>query len=94
MKTLRKEPVEIVVCDDIIPATEMEQNKMYYIPSRGVMFHLCLCGCKTLSKMNIEKSGWTIHNMGKLTITPSIEIVGGYGCNSHYIVTKGVANFV
>ena len=95
MKTLRREPVELVECEEMPNLDDMKQGVMYYIPSKKIAYHLCLCGCGSLSGMSIDDAkGWIIHRKDKLTVTPSILMEGGSGCRSHYIITNGIANFV
>jgi hypothetical protein len=95
MKTLRKEPIDYVECEQVPEV--MEPNKLYYSEKCFVAIHLCLCGCgqKTVTPIypdNIPEPGWQITRKDKLTITPSILQING--CKSHYIITNGVANFV
>ena len=55
--------------------------------------HLCLCGCGMETPLPIAANEWQLTvKDGKPTITPSIQ--QRWPCNSHYIVTNGVANFV
>ena len=93
MKTLRKEKVELIECEEIPGLDDMQQGIMYYVPQKQSIFHLCLCGCGNTSRLFIDnEKGWIIHRKDKLTLTPSILM--GQGCRSHYIITDGIANFV
>lgn len=109
MKKIKKVPVEIRFFEGNRPEWEdMEEGVIYVHKESTQSFHNCLCGCKepvvmALDFINIDgeeiKGIWPPGNWnltikdGKATFSPS---VGNYEfpCKSHYIITKGIANFV
>ena len=103
MKTIRKESVTPKYVEFMTNVNDMKDNIIYISLKYGVTGHRCLCGCGLLTILplnqkedseEIRNHGWGMtDNDGKLTFTPS---VGNYQypCKSHYIITKGVANFV
>lgn len=73
---------------------EMEQGKIYISHEFNIASHRCLCGCGLETVTPLNESGWTLTDRdGKITMSPSIGNFQ-YPCKSHYIITKGVANFV
>ncbi len=94
MKTLKQVPIELVeIPDDGFTPEELEFGKLYYSKEYKVANHLCLCGCGVKAPIPICPGEWTITNEnGKLTVTPSLQQL--FDCRSHYIITKGIANFV
>lgn len=94
MKTIRKVDVELVELKtgEFIPEI-MEFGKIYYSPEFKGCNHLCLCGCGHQCYLPISEGEWSLSSEGgKVTITPSIQ--QRFDCESHYIITKGKANFV
>ena len=98
MKTIKKVPVELVRVETIPPFSERqnELGKLYYSEEYGGLSHVCLCGCGTDTHIPIKphwREGWTLtEEDGKVTLTPSLQ--HRMKCQSHYIITKGIANFV
>lgn len=81
---------------EYVPNKELMKEREVYISEEfNTSIHLCLCGCKELVVMPLNKSyGWTYtKDNGKVSFTPS---VGNYSfpCRSHYIITNNIANFV
>jgi len=79
-----------------IPETiDMEEGVIYISDEYKTAAHLCLCGCKELTILPLTKGEWsyTIDKRDVISMSPS---VGNYQlpCKSHYIITKGGANFV
>ena len=94
MRTLKKVSIEPVFVEFIPDYNDLEQGKLYISETYKCAVHLCLCGCGELTVTPLTNTGWTlIKNNGKISLTPSI---GNYqfACNSHYIITNNVANFV
>jgi hypothetical protein len=93
MKTLRKEKIEIKYVEHIPPKIEMEQRKIYVSKEYNGSSHLCLCGCGVECYLPLKEGEWTLSDEnGKVTIIPSI--LQRFECESHYIITKGIANFI
>lgn len=91
MKTLKKVPVKLKEVIHI--PNEMEFGILYYSFDFEASNHLCLCGCGHKCYLPIKSGEWDLFkNSGKVTITPSI--LQRFECKSHYIITKGIANFV
>lgn len=90
MKTLKK--VEIKPCLDTIPPKEsMEFGKIYISESHGIAIHLCLCGCGQ-EVVTPFSQGWSVTVKDeKVSISPSVL---NRWCNTHYIITNNIANFV
>ena len=92
MKTIRKEPISICKCFGSFPEPEhLQPNTLYYNPDTQHGQHLCLCGCGSILGIN---AAWKITCDYPLTIEGSISHTTPGGCGSHYIITKGIANFV
>lgn len=93
MKTLKKVEIEPIYVD-FIPEIR-EQNKIYISEKYNCAVHNCLCGCGAKTIMPLYDGGWILIKEveGKVSFIPS---VGNYylPCNSHYIITKNIANFV
>jgi len=93
MKTLKKITVEPVYLDVLPEITELEEGKIYISRLYSTSVHLCLCGCRELTVLPFTSAGWRLtETAGKISITPSI--LQTFGCRSHYIITKSIANFV
>jgi len=93
MKTLKKVPLELVEVKFIPPHNEMEFGKLYYSKEYETTNHLCPCGCGMQSPIPVNDVGWHLTiNDNKVTISPSI--LHRMGCQSHYIITNGIANIV
>ncbi len=101
MKTLKQVPIQIVYVEYIPP--EMEQGKLYFSQKYMQTNHLCFCGCGMqapipISSFNGDSSDgwvgeWTLEDKnGRVTMTPSL--LHRHGCQSHYVIQKGNANFV
>lgn len=72
----------------------LEEAIIYISLEYQTASHLCLCGCKSLVVTPLGPNWWSIvNNSGKLTMTPSI---GSFQlpCQSHYIITNNIANFI
>lgn len=94
MKTLKQISIELIQLKEgeYIP-DHMEFGKLYYSPEFKGSNHLCLCGCGHKCYLPIKDKQWTlITNENGISITPSI--LQRFDCNSHYIITNGIANFV
>lgn len=93
MKTLNKVPLELVQVEFIPHVSEMEFGKLYYSEKYKTTNHLCPCGCGAQTPIPVKEGEWNLTiNNGKATISPSI--FHRSGCQSHYIITNGVANIV
>lgn len=93
MKTLQKVPLELVEVEFIPPYNEMEFGKLYYSKEYKTTNHLCPCGCGMQTPIPVKEGEWNLSiNNGKATISPSI--LHRLGCQTHYIITNGVANGV
>ena len=98
MKTLKKVYIETVYVDTMPQLNEMAENNIYISEKYNTSTHRCLCGCGEPVVLPINHNGstygWNLYkeNNGTISFTPS---VGNYsfGCKSHYIITKNVANF-
>lgn len=94
MKTLRKVEIthEFV---EFIPK-ELEERKLYISDTYKVAVHLCLCGCGNKTVTPLGGGGkWEIVRSGE----GKISLIGSVGnfqfpCESHYIISKNIANFV
>lgn len=94
MKTLKRVPVELICIPDneFIPDS-LEFGKIYYSIEYKISVHLCLCGCNVKCALPIKEGEWNLKiEDSKPTISPSIQQL--FECRSHYIITKGIANFV
>ena len=96
MKTIRKVEIEPVYVE-YIPQT-LDENRLYISKKFNTALHLCLCGCKKLVVTPLNHAhfvhGWYLNEeKGKVSLSPSIGNFQ-YECQSHYIITKNVANFV
>lgn len=93
MKTIKKvliEPVFVYYMPE-----DMEEGKLYISEEFDTCIHKCLCGCGNKVHTPLGNNGWklTKHDKGKVSLSPSI-LSNQIPCNSHYIITKNVANFV
>ena len=93
MKTIKKVVVSTKYIDTV---PENKQEGVIYISKKYMTsIHNCLCGCKEEVVMPLGNNGWQLieHDSGTISFTPSI---GNYqfACKSHYIITKGIANFI
>jgi hypothetical protein len=93
MKTLKKLELELVEVEFIPHVHEMDFGKIYYSREYQTTNHLCPCGCGIQTPIPVMEGGWklTINN-SKATLSPSI--LHKMGCETHYIITNGVANIV
>lgn len=94
MKTLKQVDISIKFVE-FIPE-QLEDNVAYVSQKYKTIVHKCLCGCGNLSITPIGhlQPKWEFNvKEGELTMTPSIL---NTNCpeKSHYIITKGIANFV
>lgn len=94
MKTIRKVEVIPVFVEFIPPKEEMLEAHIYISQVYETSIHLCLCGCKNQTVLPFSKGWWdmTINNE-KVSFSPSIGNFQ-FPCNSHYIITNNIANFV
>lgn len=102
MKTIKKVSIEpLFLKDDEFMPEKLEEGILYISERYGVAIHLCLCGCgnKVVTPIKNGKGGvhdkhsWDlIKESDKITLSPSI--LTNWDCNSHYIITKNIANFV
>lgn len=92
MKTLKKVSLELVEVE-FIPEI-LEEGKFYYSKKYNASNHLCPCGCGDKTYLPIKENEWTlsIDDKKRISITPSI--LRRLGCQSHYIITNGIANLV
>lgn len=92
MKTLSKVPVTYKKVQYI--PKEMEQGVLYISDEYNAINHLCLCGCGVPAPIRIGPDWWqySINSKDQISITPSL--LHRFSCQSHYIITNGVANFV
>ena len=92
MKTLKKIPIEVAYVE-FIPS-ELKEGILYVSLKFKVAVHNCLCGCGNKTVTPLKNNEWHLNDdNGKVSLSPSI---GNYKfpCKSHYIITKGMANFV
>lgn len=93
MKTIKKVTIEPVFVENI--PENIEDNKLYISEEYKTAIHNCLCGCglKTITPLTGGRF-WDLVKEPNGTIS-LIGSVGNYSfpCNSHYIITKNVANF-
>ena len=79
-----------------VPSTiNMKQGVIYVSREFQTASHLCLCECGCLVVTPLSDGWWTLNNDDEkgVTMTPSIGNFQ-FKCNSHYIITNGIANFV
>ena len=109
MKTIKKIPIEYEFFEGERPYyDDMEQNIIYVSKETSQAFHVCLCGCKNPVVMALDSidvngeitegkwpgKNWNLSIKGeKATFSPSIGNYS-YKCQSHYIITNSIANFV
>lgn len=93
MKTLKQVTIEPVYVVQVPPV--LEPNKLYISERYETAIHSCLCGCGMETVTPLHENGWTLikHDDGRVSLTPSIGNFK-FDCQSHYILTKNVANFV
>lgn len=93
MKTIRK--VEIEPVFTVFMPEVLEDNKLYISEEYLCAQHRCLCGCGNKVHTPIGKGWWSLekHTDGKISLKPSIHSYQ-LACNSHYIISKNIANFV
>lgn len=94
MKTIKKVSVRVEYVQYIPDTNEREEGVIYVSKEFNTAVHNCLCGCKEPSITPLTADWWTLTDEdGKVTMTPSIlnKICPN---RSHYIITKGIANFV
>lgn len=93
MRTLKKVEIEPVFTE-FIPES-LEQGKIYISEEYKTSAHLCLCGCNNEVVLPFGNPHfWSMAKTEKgVSFTPS---VGTYNlpCQSHYIITNNIANFV
>lgn len=95
MKTLKKVEIEPVFVVEM--PCYYERNKIYISEEYRTAVHLCLCGCdeKVVMILDDGSKWWRLvkEKNGKVSFIGS---VGNYSfpCQSHYIITNNVANFV
>lgn len=94
MKTLSKVTIKPVFLDGyMVSKNDMEENHIYISEQYETSSHLCLCGCRQLTILPLNKpGGWNLikENDGTISFIPSIlNPLGG-----HYIITKNVANML
>lgn len=78
----------------VMPEIEdMDEGVLYVSKEYNTAIHACLCGCRNQVVTPLNANGWKLSTDKGVTMTPSI---GSFSlpCKSHYIITKGVANFV
>lgn len=93
MKTIKQVPVVPVYVESCPLKDEMEFGKIYISLKYKGSTHLCLCGCGVECYLPLKEDWWSLNDdKGKITISPSI--LQRFECKSHYIITKGKANFV
>ena len=95
MKTILKVDVTAEKVEYIPMKQEMKQGVVYISDRFGTAVHACLCGCRSLTVTPLGVNGWryVFNEQHGLTMTPSIGNFK-FDCKSHYIITKGTANFV
>ena len=89
MKTLRKEPMWIEFVDKFPLPDEQEKGVVYYRDEIKTGMMVCPCGCGAHIGFG---PAWVVRSVDPFTLDGSIQVDGG--CGSHFIITKGVANFV
>ncbi|WP_183560655.1 DUF6527 family protein [Mucilaginibacter sp. SP1R1] len=95
MRTIRK-VIIIPVFVEWMPDF-YEQDMVYISREHNCSKHLCLCGCGQMTIMPLDDgSKWWQLVEGPDGRVSFIGSVGNYSfpCQSHYIITNNVANFV
>jgi hypothetical protein len=91
MKTLQKISLNYVEVQHI--PDPMEPGVFYHSQAYETSSHLCVCGCGRQTPLPIRPGEWSVVvDKGTFSVSPSILQRGG--CQSHYIITNGVANLV
>lgn len=94
MKTIKQASIFPVYTEFIPERYKMQVGVIYISREYKTASHLCLCGCQCLTVTPLNENGWTLTDSdGLITMTPSIGNFQ-FECKSHYIITKGIANFV
>ena len=75
--------------DEFPLPSEAKKGVVYYMDVIKTGFMLCPCGCGAHIGFG---PAWTVASKEPFTLDGSIQVDGG--CRSHFIITKGVANFV
>lgn len=96
MKTIKKVNITHKFVVFLPELQHMDESVLYVSLRYKTIGHRCLCGCGSLTITPINENGWILyvnHSDNKISLTPSI---GNYNfdCQSHYIITNSVANFV
>jgi len=95
MKTLKKVPYVPVFVEEM--PERIVEGEVYISKTYNTSRHLCLCGCERLVIMPLDdgKQWWHLVEEENDTVS-FIGSVGNYSfeCQSHYIMTKNVANFI
>ena len=94
MKTIKKIEIKPVFVEYIPDFAEMRDHKIYISERFNTSIHKCLCGCGHKVVLPFGDKWWNMERKnGKITISPSI---GNYNfpCQSHYIITNNIANFI
>lgn len=94
MKTIKRVPLELVLCVYIPNVKDMEFGKFYYSDEYKTANHLCPCGCGMQTPLPIGPGEWQLSWTEDLKITVTPSILHRFGCESHYIITNGGANIV
>lgn len=94
MKTIKQASVFPKYVEFIPHVSKMTDGIIYISKEYGTASHLCLCGCGCLTVTPLNANGWNLTDTdGAISMTPSIGNFQ-FQCKSHYIITKGIANFV
>lgn len=76
----------------------IEPGILYISEFHGITIHLCACGCKSKTVMDLQprwKDGWILTRNGdKVTFRPSIGNFSGENpYHAHYVITDNIAEF-
>jgi hypothetical protein len=98
MKTIKKVAISVIYVDTIPDDKDMSEATLYVSEKYGSASHLCLCGCGNGTYTGLKHD--IFPNQWELVKEPdgTVSIIGSiwnkcFPCNSHYIITKNVANF-
>lgn len=95
MKTIKQVDVAFEKVEFMPDFKDFKDNVIYISDEYKTASHKCMCGCGTEVNMPLTDYWWKyqIDSNDRISMQPS---VGNYQipCKSHYIITKGKANFV
>ena len=95
MKTKKRIEIKFVKSEMLPSVDLMEENIIYISDKYGIAEHKCICGCgkRVATPLSVKEWSYKIDSKNRLSMHPSIGNYQ-YKCKSHYIISKGGANFV